>query len=65
MCEMITNVCNSHPRNPIIISGDFNISNISWEFPYPLRNKKLAHEFIKCILDNVLTQCVNFPKRKK
>ena len=64
MCEMITNVCNSHPRNPIIISGDFNISNISWEFLYSLRNKKITYEFVKCIQENILTQYVNFPTKK-
>ena len=64
MCEMITNVCNLHPHNAIIISGDWNISNIPWEITYPLLNEKLAHVFCKYILDYTLTQCVNFPTRK-
>ena len=64
MCEMITNICNSHPNNSIIISGDFDISNVFWEFLYPLSNENFAHEFIKCIPDNTLTQCVTFPREK-
>ena len=61
---MISYVYNSHPNNPIIISSDFYNSNISWLDSQEIHNEKLAPEFIKCVLDNALTQFVNLPTRK-
>ena len=63
--ETISKMCLSYPTHNILITGDFNLQQISWVPVTPLHNDKLTVEFLNCVLSNNLEQLVVFPTREK
>lgn len=65
ICNLVDDLNQLIKRNlNYIILGDFNLPDIDWKLVFPLKNIEINNIFCDFVLENSLTQVVNFSTRQ-
>ena len=64
MVDHINDIVELNQHCNFFLCGDFNFPSVNWKIPCALGNNGNENKFVECIINNGLTQIVDFPTRK-
>ena len=64
MVDHINDIVELNQHCNFFLCGDFKFPSVNWKIPRALGNNGNKNKFVECIINNGLTQIVDFPTRK-
>ena len=64
MVDHINDIVELNQHCNFFLCGDFNFPSVNWKIPCALGNNCNENKFVECIINNRLTQIVDFPTRE-